>query len=641
MLDLKKIIQSRAKTCFLAMLYGLAACFGGTAFAQVDGGGEIIQPGGDYWTTPPGITHHDFATTPIPPDFFFPGSFPFAEDIPFQGLPLDVALYGQTDTVVNRLAPASLDGPGSTSTIPIEIVALSLTSVEPIVVQSLTGGQLYDVIVDLSVQPQQQGQMAITQNDENGGVYTAQLSVTPRLTFLPLGGGDEVVLDGAFFDPALVLNLLAIDAPWTFGANCPKLEVPVPLPPFLPTNQNFAPGFTTHALNQRCSCELTTEEEMLAAHGILPARFVGEPDEDGDGIPDVCDNCPTIPNTDQTDSDGDQVGDVCTGIVQSGSDAWTTPPGHSSQDFSGNPIPAGFFGPGSEPFGGEIPFVGVPIDPALLGSIDTLVNRLQDANLTGPGSSATVDIQIVALNLVSSDPITVVTNGNPTLWDVQVTLGNCPQGIGSMTITQNDVHGGNFDSVLPVTPLFVFTPVGGGSPVQLNGCNVNPPIVINMTATDASWTFGVGCINRIFYGAILPGLLPSTPNFAAGHIWNPLSIKCECLLTPEEAQLAEHGVYPARWDDQSDLDGDEIPDVCDNCWLIPNQDQADADFDLIGDACEMCDVNGDSVLNIDDWYERISKWLQDPNLFPFDLNGDNIIDMRDLILGLTCFPPDC
>jgi hypothetical protein len=34
-------------------------------------------------------------------------------------------------------------------------------------------------------------------------------------------------------------------------------------------------------------------------------------DEDGDGIPDVIDNCPHIANVDQADMDGDHVGDAC------------------------------------------------------------------------------------------------------------------------------------------------------------------------------------------------------------------------------------------------------------------------------------------------------------------------------------------
>ncbi len=34
-------------------------------------------------------------------------------------------------------------------------------------------------------------------------------------------------------------------------------------------------------------------------------------DSDGDGIPDVCDNCPAVANTDQSDADGDGIGDAC------------------------------------------------------------------------------------------------------------------------------------------------------------------------------------------------------------------------------------------------------------------------------------------------------------------------------------------
>ena len=35
------------------------------------------------------------------------------------------------------------------------------------------------------------------------------------------------------------------------------------------------------------------------------------PDSDGDGICDDVDNCPFVPNPDQTDTDGDGQGDAC------------------------------------------------------------------------------------------------------------------------------------------------------------------------------------------------------------------------------------------------------------------------------------------------------------------------------------------
>jgi hypothetical protein len=46
--------------------------------------------------------------------------------------------------------------------------------------------------------------------------------------------------------------------------------------------------------------------------GVLAADPESKgPDRDGDGVSDIQDNCPNVPNRDQADADGDGIGDAC------------------------------------------------------------------------------------------------------------------------------------------------------------------------------------------------------------------------------------------------------------------------------------------------------------------------------------------
>src|SRR5215468_7113443 len=87
--------------------------------------------------------------------------------------------------------------------------------------------------------------------------------------------------------------------------------------------------------------------------------------------------------------------------IHSGVDLWMTVAGFAQTSFADEPIPAGFFCEGSQPYTGTVKFKGVPFATApagSLGGMDTAVRRLDDAVFNEKGE-ATTRIQLMALSL--------------------------------------------------------------------------------------------------------------------------------------------------------------------------------------------------------------------------------------------------
>jgi hypothetical protein len=177
-----------SRICCLGILIFLTAAAASPAVAQ-----QPVLAGHDLLTTDPTLTDFDFSLTPIPADFFVPGSDPFDGVIALSGGPLGTTLCPNDDltgidTIVERLADAAVPVVSNSDVVPIEIVALSLVSTAPITV-TYNGGlnpEQWDVEVDLSQNPQPQGQMTITRTHSNGGTFDTQLPVLPRFTFTHL-----------------------------------------------------------------------------------------------------------------------------------------------------------------------------------------------------------------------------------------------------------------------------------------------------------------------------------------------------------------------------------------------------------------------------------------------------------------------
>lgn len=124
--------------------------------------------------------------------------------VELEGVPIGP---GNADTIVERLGGINPFNVGDTDTIDIELVALSLKSVDPVDI----GGDFFDLVV--TGLPSPTGTMTVRHEVADGGTFDAELQVQALLVFTEVGNpGNTFGLD--FFD-----IFVTLDAPWAHTAS--------------------------------------------------------------------------------------------------------------------------------------------------------------------------------------------------------------------------------------------------------------------------------------------------------------------------------------------------------------------------------------------------------------------------------------
>lgn len=139
------------------------------------------------------VTFSGDGLSPIPGDFFGPGS------LPFEG---EIAMGGFDEVLLERTAPSNFDVENP-STIPTELVQLTLTSVAPF---EPLPGYSYNVVIDMTGS----GSLSLLETnpavDGGGFVVDSFFDITYNIDFLPLGGTPTGPLG---LNGAMVLELAA------------------------------------------------------------------------------------------------------------------------------------------------------------------------------------------------------------------------------------------------------------------------------------------------------------------------------------------------------------------------------------------------------------------------------------------------
>lgn len=229
-------------------------------------------------------------------------------------------------------------------------------------------------------------------------------------------------------------------------------------------------------------------------------------------------------------------------VIQRGIDAFTTvADGRTFYSFANNPIPAGFFCPGSKAFTGRVDFKGLPLateTPGQLWGADTVIERLDDVALDERGYGKT-RLQFRALSLVSVAPVKTSCGA----FHVYASLAG-KQRVTTMEISRTQERGGSFFAPLAVDVRMTFIPE---KPAKLrNQPNLELTAAFTFPVEPLPWSFEtssrrIGAVKVDTNGDLSPdALLPGASNFAPGR--SPGRQTTDKFGCPQCAQIVCHAV---------------------------------------------------------------------------------------------------
>ncbi len=288
-------------------------------------------------------------------------------------------------------------------------------------------------------------------------------------------------------------------------------------------------------------------------------------DSDGDGVPDVSDNCPTVSNPTQTNSDSDTLGNACdncptvanqnqaNGDDDSLGDACDSCPSDPLNDQDNDDICA-----------------GIGFSAPMIGDRDNCptVSNASQANADGDSLGDICDsCSGDAQNDQDSDGICVGAGFSPPKTGDH---DNCPATANpSQSNADGDTPGDACDNCPTVTNQDQANADGDALGDICDACPGDP---LNDQDND-----GI-CVGTGFHAPKV-GQNDNCPAAA-----NPLQTNSDADALGDACDNCPTVSNPS----QTDTDADGVGDSCDNCPSLGNASQANADGDTLGDACDSC-----------------------------------------------------